>query len=165
MTDWYVDMQWKVVDSSSYVVWFVKRRNTHTLIHNGKAKNKSYQGYCDSWHRQCKVSAVVKVEEREGHNKVSPLPYVDLLNQPDEGACGLNIKSSWVWFRGRVQRCCSEGVVQRAWFRGCGSDDVVQVECVYCPWFTESRVLARQLHTVCGCSHGGNLVPLKYSHT
>ncbi|PWA44638.1 tetratricopeptide repeat (TPR)-like superfamily protein [Artemisia annua] len=40
----------------------------------------------------CKVSAIMKVEEREGDNKVSPLTYVDLLNQPDGRACGLNIK-------------------------------------------------------------------------
>lgn len=79
-----------------------------------------------------------------------------------------------MWFRGWVQRCgsevlfggCgSEGVVQGLRLRGCDSDDVVHLKCVYCPWFAESCVLTRKPHAVCGCSHAGNLVPLKYSHT
>ena len=41
--------------------------------------------------RYCGYTVVVKVEEREVDNKVSPLPYIELLDQPDGGACALNI--------------------------------------------------------------------------
>ncbi|MFS7932088.1 putative clustered mitochondria protein [Helianthus anomalus] len=43
--------------------------------------------------RYCGYTAVVKVEEREVDKKVSPLPYIELLDQPDGGACALNINS------------------------------------------------------------------------
>ncbi|KAI3741379.1 hypothetical protein L1987_59051 [Smallanthus sonchifolius] len=43
--------------------------------------------------RYCGYTAVVKVEEREDDKKVSPLPYIELLDQPDGGACALNINS------------------------------------------------------------------------
>ncbi|KAI3711468.1 hypothetical protein L2E82_41577 [Cichorium intybus] len=43
--------------------------------------------------RYCGYTAVVKVEEREDDNKHSPLPYIELLDQPDGGACALNINS------------------------------------------------------------------------
>ncbi|PWA99182.1 Ankyrin repeat-containing protein [Artemisia annua] len=51
-------------------------------------------GYCNSWCRQCNISVVMKVEEREGDNKISALPYVSLLSQLDGRACGLNINRS-----------------------------------------------------------------------
>ncbi|GKA08211.1 hypothetical protein Tco_0687542 [Tanacetum coccineum] len=43
--------------------------------------------------RYCGYTAVVKVEEREDDKKVPPLPYIELLDQPDGGACALNINS------------------------------------------------------------------------
>ncbi|XP_071696861.1 protein REDUCED CHLOROPLAST COVERAGE 1 [Rutidosis leptorrhynchoides] len=43
--------------------------------------------------RYCGYTAVVKVEERDDDKKVSPLPYIELLDQPDGGACALNISS------------------------------------------------------------------------
>lgn len=41
--------------------------------------------------RYCGYTAVVKVEEREDDKKQSPLPYIELLDQPDGGACALNV--------------------------------------------------------------------------
>lgn len=41
--------------------------------------------------RYCGYTAVVKVEARKDDKKVSPLPYIELLDQPDGGACALNI--------------------------------------------------------------------------
>nr|GEY62378.1 putative reverse transcriptase domain-containing protein [Tanacetum cinerariifolium] len=41
--------------------------------------------------RYCGYIAVVKVKEREDDKKVPPLQYIELLDQPDEGACDLNI--------------------------------------------------------------------------
>ncbi|KAL4562617.1 hypothetical protein LXL04_026645 [Taraxacum kok-saghyz] len=43
--------------------------------------------------RYCGYTAVVKVEEGEDDKKHSPLPYIELLDQPDGGACALNINS------------------------------------------------------------------------
>ncbi|KVH89028.1 hypothetical protein Ccrd_008986 [Cynara cardunculus var. scolymus] len=43
--------------------------------------------------RYCGYTAVVKVEERENDKKHPPLPYIELLDQPDGGACALNINS------------------------------------------------------------------------
>ncbi|CAI9292085.1 unnamed protein product [Lactuca saligna] len=43
--------------------------------------------------RYCGYTAVVKVEERKDDKKHSPLPYIELLDQPDGGACALNINS------------------------------------------------------------------------
>ncbi|KAD3069055.1 hypothetical protein R6Q59_016956 [Mikania micrantha] len=43
--------------------------------------------------RYCGYTAVVKVVEREDDKKVSPFPYIELLDQPDGGACALNINS------------------------------------------------------------------------
>lgn len=41
--------------------------------------------------RYCGYTAVVKVMERDDDKKVPPLPYIELLDQPDGGACALNI--------------------------------------------------------------------------
>ena len=41
--------------------------------------------------RYCGYTAVVKVEVREDDKKHPPLPYIELLDQPDGGACALNI--------------------------------------------------------------------------
>lgn len=43
--------------------------------------------------RYCGYTAVVKVEQREDDKKHPSLPYIELLDQPDGGACALNINS------------------------------------------------------------------------